>query len=108
MTSLQLSAQAPSLVVIRYSPTEVYRYFEGAVAKPILSLQDDIIDDLTSEVTVRDLGLLVRAPLAIIATVPFVLSAGVWLFMTKVFCFAIEYEREALPFSIADEKLSLR
>jgi hypothetical protein len=85
MTGLQLSAQAPSLVVIRYSATEVYKYFEGAVAKPILSLQDDIIDDLTSEVTVRDLGLLVRAPLAIIATVPFVLSAGVWLFMTKVF-----------------------
>jgi hypothetical protein len=108
MTCLQLSAQTPSLVGIRYSATEVYKYFEGAVVKPILSLQDDSIDDPTPEVRSRDLGLLTRAPVAVIATVPFVLSAGVWLFMTKVFCFTIESEREALPFFIADEKISLR
>jgi hypothetical protein len=63
----------------------MYRIFEGAVARPILSLQDDVIDDLTPEVTVRDLGLLVRAPVAIIASVPFVLLAGIWMLMTKVF-----------------------
>jgi hypothetical protein len=98
VTGLRLSAQAPSLAVTRYSAKEMYKYFEGVVAKPILSLQDNITDDLTSEITVEDLGLLVRAPVAVIAAVPFVLSAGVWLFMTKVFCFAIESERETLPF----------
>ena len=68
----------------RYSPAEMYRKFEDAVAKPILSLQDVITDDITPQLTVKDLGFLIRAPIAVIATVPFVLSAGVWVFMTKV------------------------
>jgi hypothetical protein len=63
----------------------VYRIFEGAVAKPILALQDNIPDDIYPEVTIKDFGLLVRAPVAAIATVPYILSAGVWLFMAKVF-----------------------
>jgi hypothetical protein len=69
----------------RYSPSEVYRIFEGAVAKPILALQDNIPDDIYPEVTIKDLGLLVRAPVAAIAIFPYILSAGVWLFLTKVF-----------------------
>jgi hypothetical protein len=108
MTSLQLSAPAPSLIVIRYSPTEVFKYFEEAIAKPILSLQDDIIDDQTSEVTVSDLGLLIRAPVAVIATVPFVLSASVWLCMTKVLCSPLNQNVKHYPSFIADETLSLR
>ena len=74
-----------SWVGFRYSPGEIYRIIEGAVAKPILALQDDIVDDITPEVTIKDLGLLVRAPVAVIAAVPFLLSAGVWSFVTKVF-----------------------
>ena len=62
----------------------MYRIFEDAVAKPILALQDNTANDISPEVTIRDLGLLVRAPVAVIATVPYILSAGVWLFMTKV------------------------
>ena len=62
----------------------MYRIFEDAVAKPILALQDNIANDICPEVTIKDLGLLVRAPVAAIATVPYILSAGVWLFMTKV------------------------
>ncbi|KDR69841.1 hypothetical protein GALMADRAFT_912118 [Galerina marginata CBS 339.88] len=61
----------------------MYKIFEGAVAKPILLLQDKNPDDIGPETTIKDLGLLVRAPVAAIATIPFILSAGVWVFMTK-------------------------
>ena len=62
----------------------MYRIIEDAVAKPILAFQDTIPDDIFPEVTIKDLGFLVRAPVAVIATVPYILSAGVWLLMTKV------------------------
>jgi hypothetical protein len=68
----------------RYTLGEIYKVFEDAVAKPILSLQDDS-DSFTPEVTVKDLGPLIRIPVAMVVTLPFVLSAAVWLFMTKVF-----------------------
>ena len=71
-------------MIHRYSPSEVYRTIEDAVAKPILAFQDNIPDDTFPEVTIKDLGFLVRAPVAVIATVPYILSAAVWLLMTKV------------------------
>jgi len=68
---------------IRYTPGDIYKIIEGAVAKPILAFQDDIIDDTTPETTIKDLGLLLRAPITVITVIPFIFSAGVWMWVTK-------------------------
>ena len=55
------------------------------MARPILAFQDDIVDNATPEATIKDLGLLLRAPITVITVIPFVFSAGIWMCITKVF-----------------------
>ena len=54
------------------------------MARPILAFQDDIVDDTTPEATIKDLGMLLRAPITVITVIPFVFSAGIWMCVTKV------------------------
>lgn len=96
-----------SLMLCSYSPGDIYRILQGAIAKPILSLQDDIVDDLTPEITIKDLGLLVRAPVAAVATIPFILTAGVWVLVPKV-CAIVCISHPVISSSWSDNKVPLR
>ncbi len=86
----------------------MFRIFEDAVAKPILGLQDNIPDDISSEVTIKDLGLLVRAPVAAVVLITYILSAGVWLFMTKVpFCYLVFHDTHYIS-ALVDKEIPLQ
>lgn len=45
---------------------------------------EQAVEDEERNKAVEQLGFMLRAPIAVIAAIPFVLGAGVWPFMTKV------------------------
>jgi len=73
-----------------------------------LALQDNIGDDISPEATIKDLGFFVRAPVAAIATIPYILSAGVWLLMTKVLSTRDSIPPHSHHMALVDKKIPLR
>lgn len=84
-------------IATRHTAGTAFRAIEGAIAKPLLKSSKDsdsmIINDyedvenLEQQARTKSfeqLGFMVRAPIAVIATVPWVLGAGVWPFMARV------------------------
>ncbi|TDL23502.1 hypothetical protein BD410DRAFT_787351 [Rickenella mellea] len=82
-------------IATRYNASTAFRAIEDALAKPLIRspnpaavLNDNWsdFDRAESEARTRgieELGFMVRAPIAVIASVPWVLGAGIWPFMAK-------------------------
>jgi len=68
---------------IRYGPKAAFQALEVQIAKPVRRMRDDGFDDEDDHEGVADLGFMLRAPIAAIAVVPFVLGVAIWPLMTQ-------------------------
>ena len=82
-------------VATRHTAATAFRAIEGAIAKPLLKSPQDTnttgfdgrdgesIEEARAK-NFDQLGFMVRAPIAVVATIPWVLGAGIWPFMASV------------------------
>jgi signal recognition particle GTPase len=80
----------------RHTASSAFSAIENAIASPFLRSSKDsgaLLGDLEDEEAieqeertkaVEQLGFMLRAPIAVAASIPFVLGAGIWPFITKV------------------------
>jgi len=75
-------------LVGRYGPKAAFQAFEMGIARPILRMRgSEDSDEEETHKAVEELGFMLRAPIAVIAAVPFVLGAGIWPLVTQVIVF---------------------
>ena len=88
-------------IATRHTASTAFHAIEDAIAKPLLNARDEKEKDRSREAdwsddemgaleederseTYKQLGFMVRAPIAVAAAIPWVLGAGIWPFMARV------------------------